>query len=171
MLRYIYTFDYISEFEVIEDWKFYVAVAEVANKYRVERLETVAINKLECLANGTTIDTAMDMLEHLQQNDYGKTDAMADVLDTLRDNHFAKLVKMPRFRVLLEADKETMWEYVERLSFANDLVEKGHPQCYKCAQGKVVGVLDEKRYPEAMCTTLGCGGVAEYLNKCWVKRD
>lgn len=168
MLHYIYQFEYADKYDEDNSWHLHLSVAKIGKKYGIPDLEAKAFQNFQHVATRESdARDVMDVIGELQKfkSDDGKSQSM---IDTLREKNFANLMKYEstRLKKLIKGDRDLIWNYLQRLAFANDLVEKEMLVCSICSTEKTgdPGTLEKQcRY----CQNTD----AVEVKKCWVKRE
>ena len=165
---HLYGLDYIRAQSGDDQWAFYLNVAEVADKYEAKELETKTFKQFSQLARyETSLDCIMALVEDIRQRGYAK-DVFQDLRDDLLERHLVNLIKYPKFRTPIEADKEAPWNCVDRLVPPYRLVEKVLVTCDGC--GKTT-----YEPPKSLdCRICQCGKflIRQFNSKfesCWVR--
>lgn len=97
--------------------------------------------------NMTNIEETLDAIETLLTCKY-RTETLEWIVEDLREIHFARLLKHPRFRDKLKADNEMMLKHQDRLSSP----KLKRRLLFKCSKFKIQAVID------ASATKFSCSG-------------
>ena len=120
----------MRDFKDKEEWQFGLNLYKAADKYLELELSAMAIASFRHVASQETdSDTVFDIIETIN-NDMAHDKKCVAFGEKLRKDNIGSLLKNDRFRAQLDASgKEAVWQQLDELIFAADLVKKRYFVC------------------------------------------
>lgn len=162
MLRWLYTFDYeIEASKQLEDqFHFHVNVCTVADKYGLPALKDEAFKRLVTHIEATEEDALVEIIRAVKQPSGGYEDEVRKVVQQVRDDRLAALLKNDQFRELLQEDPTECIALIDQYAIFGKLVEKKVGRCSCCNSDYMA---------QNNCPLRKCGNRVLNIKQCWVR--
>lgn len=130
VLRSIYKLPVVADSTGKDEWRVWLNLQKAADKYLEPELSRAASkNFCQAATKSTNSDTIFDIIEAIN-SEMAHDEESVEFGEKLRKDNIGILLKNDRFRAQLDSGgKEAVWQQLDELVFAADLVKKRYFVC------------------------------------------